>query len=445
MTSSDHDSAASEAGILPASPELQEPELREPELQTSGVRQILRATARLLRERDFRVLLLCSVILGLASSMVAPYLSLFATREVGMSLPVFGGFMMLTVSANILISTLLARRSDHMRSRRPVLILGSAAGALGYLGYALLRNPWLLLLIGTLILGLASLTFSQLFAHARERLDRSEVPTKDAPLYMNAFRMAYAAAWTVGPALAALTLGAFSFRGLFLGAALIYVLLLGLVLGFVRPSLAPASQARMPQGRARLIWAQPRVLPWFVAFILAFAAQAISMGNMSLLVLEELGGTETQVGIIFSLAPLFELPFMLYFGFLATRVEPERLIRLAFGLAVLYYGSLSLVQAPWHIYPLQVLSAAMVSVTSGVAITFFQNKLPGQFGTATNLYVNAMRIGSTSGYLLFGNIASRYGHRGAYVACTLLSLAALLSGSIFDRLRQLPVIDAEPG
>jgi SET family sugar efflux transporter-like MFS transporter len=172
-------------------------------------------------------------------------------------------------------------------------------------------------------------------------------------------------------------------------------------------------------------------------------AQAISMANMSLLVIEELGGSETQVGIIFSLAPVFELPLMLYFGFLATRMDSERLIRIALGLAVVYYGALTLVQAPWHIYPLQVLSAAMVAVTSGVAITFFQNKLPGQFGTATNLYVNAIRIGSTSGYLLFGSIASRFGHRGAYVACTVLSVAALLSGSLFDRVRDLAVVDVQ--
>jgi SET family sugar efflux transporter-like MFS transporter len=175
-----------------------------------------------------------------------------------------------------------------------------------------------------------------------------------------------------------------------------------------------------------------------VAFALVFSAHTMSMSNMSLFVLKELGGTEAHVGIIFGLAPVFELPFMLYFGLLATRMAPSRLIRVAVTLAVMYYALLSLVRAPWHIYPLQLLSAAIVSVTGGVAITFFQNKLPGQSGAATNLYMNAGRIGSTSGYLLFGAVASRFGHRGVYVACATLALAALLLTLLLDRSGQKP-------
>ena len=66
-----------------------------------------------------------------------------------------------------------------------------------------------------------------------------------------------------------------------------------------------------------------------------------------------------------------------------------------------------------------------MSVTSGVAITFFQSKLPKQLGTATNLYANASRVGQTSGYLTFGVVAAEFGHRGTAAACALLALAAL--------------------
>jgi SET family sugar efflux transporter-like MFS transporter len=157
-----------------------------------------------------------------------------------------------------------------------------------------------------------------------------------------------------------------------------------------------------------------------------FAAQAMAMSNMSLFVLEELGGTEAQVGMIFSLAPVFEMPAMLYLGLVAARVEPGRLIRASVLLAAIYYGAICLARAAWQIYPLQVLSAVIVAITSGVAITFFQDRMPGQFGSATNLYVNSIRIGSVSGYLMFGPVASQFGYRGAFVACSLLSLVAWL-------------------
>lgn len=116
---------------------------------------------------------------------------------------------------------------------------------------------------------------------------------------------------------------------------------------------------------------------------------------------------------------------MLYIGALATRMPSERLMRAAMAIAFVYYAGLACVRTPQQIYGLQLLSAAFVSVTSGVAITFFQSKLPQQLGTATNLYANASRLGQTSGYLTFGVVATQFGHRGTAVACALLALAAL--------------------
>lgn len=415
---------------------MERPGERGPE---TGPRQILRATRRLLQQRDLRVVLVCSAVLGLGVSFVLPFMSLFCTREVKMSLGGFGAFMTVTALVNIALSTVLSHRFDSFSSRRAMLLLGSACGALGYLGFAFTRELWLLLLLAAFVLGLASLTFSQLFAYARERLDATEVPKHEAPLYMNTFRMSFALSWTVGPALAAATLQRWSFVGLFCAASSLYLLLFLLVFFFVpaparvAPALAEPNSAPSAETKPTpLLWNRA-LLGWFAAFILVFAAHSMSLSNMSLLVLEELGGNESHVGVIFSLAPLFELPFMLYFGLLATRVDSTRLIRLAIGLAVVYYGALACVRTPAQIYPLQFLSAAIVSVTSGVAITFFQNKLPGRFGAATNLYSNASRVGSTSGYLIFGTAAAAVGHRGVYLVCSALVALAVLLGHLGER------------
>lgn len=400
----------------------------------SALRQVLRALAMLLRQRDFRVVVSCSTVLGLAVSFVVPFMSMFGTLGVGMSLGVFGAFMTLTALANIAISTVLANRSDSAYSRRAMLLLGSGAGALGYVGYAFARAPWQLMLIGSLVIGVASITFSQLFAYSRELLEHSDVPPADAPLYMNAIRMSFALSWTVGPAIASAALASFSFTGLFLCAASLYVLFFALVLRFV-PATMRAQRTNGAQESLSVLalFREGSLLSWFVAFVLILAAHTISMSNMSLFVLKELGGRESNVGVIFSLAPVFELPFMLYFGLLATRVESGKLIRVAMALAVVYYGALSCVRAPYQIYPLQLLSAAIVSVTNGIAITFFQNKLPNRLGAATNVYSNASRVGSTSAYLLFASSASRFGHRGTYVLCAVLALLSLLLGSVGDR------------
>jgi len=117
---------------------------------------------------------------------------------------------------------------------------------------------------------------------------------------------------------------------------------------------------------------------------------------------------------------------MLYFGVLASKGDQTRVIRIGTLIAVLYYGLLLAVRAPWQVYPLQILSAAMVAVNSGVAITFFQNYIPEQPATATNLFVTSARIGSTAGYLLFGWLAATVGYKLVFGFCTALSAITLL-------------------
>jgi SET family sugar efflux transporter-like MFS transporter len=148
--------------------------------------------------------------------------------------------------------------------------------------------------------------------------------------------------------------------------------------------------------------------------------------NLPLLILRTLGGHEQQIGIAYSVAPVFELPFMFWFGLLASRGHPGRLIRLGVIIAVAYYGLLFFVREAWHIYPLQILSAAMIAVVSGIAITFFQSYIPDQPGTATNLYSSANRVGSTIGYLCFGSLAEALGYRSVFLVCTALCAAAFL-------------------
>ena len=94
-------------------------------------------------------------------------------------------------------------------------------------------------------------------------------------------------------------------------------------------------------------------------------------------------------------------------------------------IALVYYLCLLLVAHPWQIYFCQVLSAAMTAVVSGIAITYFQGHLPHHPGTATNLYANAQRIGSTAGYFLFGAIAEHLGYRFVFGVCALFALLGL--------------------
>jgi MFS transporter, SET family, sugar efflux transporter len=387
------------------------------------------APARIiLRHRLFMVLLGCNVLVGLAFAFVSPFFSIYGTRKVGMSPFVFGVFMTVLSLSAIGISTWLARWSDTRLSRRAVLLIGGLAGMLSYIGYAYLHSLGWLLLNGCILGGISSITFSQLFAYARDLLASSaDIPPSQAPLYMNVFRLFFAVSWTAGPAVASWVMLRYDFLGMFLVAALCFLLFVIILLTLV-PSTPPLGAARAAAAQTPLyrVLVRADILAYFGSFSLLFAAGTMGMLNLPLLVLNVLNGTGQQVGIIYSVSPAFEIPFMLYFGLLATKSDQARLIRIAVVIAIVYYALLGFVRVPWQVYPLQILSAAITAVIGGIAITFFQNFLPEQPGTATNLYSTAGRIGGTVGYLAFGVLASAFGYRAVFWACTGLSVLALL-------------------
>src|SRR5690606_7625734 len=92
--------------------------------------------------------------------------------EVGMSPLVFGGFMTVTALSGIVISMLVARRSDSHWTRRTTMLIGGAGGLAGYLAYAFVRDTLALTIIGMTVVALAQVNFSQVFAHGREELSR---------------------------------------------------------------------------------------------------------------------------------------------------------------------------------------------------------------------------------------------------------------------------------
>jgi SET family sugar efflux transporter-like MFS transporter len=380
------------------------------------------------------VVLFLSILLGLAYSFVVPFMSMFGTREVGMSHFGFGLFMTVTSVAGIVISTWLAHSSDTHWSRKNVLLLGGACGALGYLGYAFVRNPLALTAIGALALGVSSITFGQVFAYARDTLEHSAIDQYEIPFYMNFIRLFFALAWTVGPAIAAYLMTHYSYRVTFSAAAFSYLLFCLLVACFV-PFRAPSEASRraalaMPLSVA---FKNRQLLAHFLAFCLYFCCSTMGMMNLPLLILSELKGVERDVGIAYSLAPIFELPLMLYVGVLATRMPHEKIIMGAIALGVMYYAGLTLAHAPVQVFFLQAISAAVVAVMSGVAITFFQNYLPNQAGTATNLYSTASRIGAIGGYLSFGAIGGALGHRAVFAVTVGLCTLALMILLLFRR------------
>jgi SET family sugar efflux transporter-like MFS transporter len=383
----------------------------------------LRAGRGALKTPAFLGLLATNFVLGLTSAFVIPFASLWATNEIGMSSRTLGLFMTINSLSAIVLSTLIARWSDSGISRRKLLLIGAAGGVLANLGFAYVRDPIVLTLIGSSVLAVASINFAQLFAHVREDLGRTEPGAADVPFLMGVLRACFALAWTVGPVLGARLVGGFGYKGIFLAAAALFVVFASLVLLFVAEQ-PPLLTARPSEP---LTWGlgQPVVLAYSVAFALMFAAFTLNTLNLPLFLTQKLGATERGVGTAFAISPMFEMLFMVWFGHIATLGHQRRVIMGGVCAAVCYFLALRFVTAPWHVYPMQLLNAAAVAVTTSVVIPFFQDLLPRQAGVATSLYSNALRAGGLVGFTAFGLWASRVGHTGLFLVCAALSATTL--------------------
>jgi SET family sugar efflux transporter-like MFS transporter len=350
-----------------------------------------------------------------------------------MSARMLGLFMTINSLSAIVISTFVARWSDTHLARRTLLVIGSCAGAIGTVGYALVRDPILLTMIGSTALALATMNFAQLFAHVREELGRPEYEGADVPFLMGVLRACFALAWIVGPNLGASIKERLGYPGLLLTTAGFFVLFLGFVLRFVahRPRAEHEASVRRfeaPPSQPRpSAWglSEPIVLAHCVAFGLMFAANTLNALNLPLFLTQKLGGTEQSVGAAFSISPFFEMLFMVGFGHVAARGHQRGVILFGVSAAVSYYLLLGFVTAPWQVYPLQILFAAGSAVMLSVAIPFFQDLLPGRAGMATSLYSNALKVGSLVGFSAFGLLATQVGNTGLFLVCAGLATITL--------------------
>lgn len=383
-------------------------------------------TKRILRQPGFAGLLGSTFALGVGYSFVSPFLSLWGTQEIGMTPFVLGLYTTVTSLSAIVVSTTFARWSDTHLPRKLVLIIGATAGMLGYIGYALFRDPRVLVVIGATLLALAAVCFSQLFAHTREEYLSKEVPGVPPGFLLSVVRVCFSFAWTAGPSVAAVMLVQYGFSGVFLGAAALFLVFLLGVIQFV------PYHPRPPDARAKIrepVWrvlTRGDLFALFLAFMMIFAAHTINVLNLPLVLTQDLGGTGRDVGITFGVGPLAEIPLMLWFGLLAARGHSLGLIRFGAVATVLYFLLLTQARAPWQVFPMQVLHGLSFAIFSNVAILFIQELLPGQAGLATTIFTNASNVGNLVGFFSFGLLVQPIGHRGLFLVSAAFTAVTLI-------------------
>ena len=298
----------------------------------------------------------------------------------------------------ILVSQFLARHSDKQGDRKLLILLCCLFGVLACTLFAWNSNYFILLSTGVLLSSFASTANPQMFALAREHADRTG---RETVMFSTFLRAQISLAWVIGPPLAYELAMGFSFKVMYLTAAIAFVVC-GLIVWLFLPSI----QRNIP------VVTQPvEILPsthrkrdtrlLFVVCSMMWAANNLYMINMPLFIIDELHLPEKLAGIMMGTAAGLEIPTMLIAGYYAKRFGKRFLMRVAAVAGLLFYVGMLTVHTPALLLALQLLNAIYIGILAGIGMLYFQDLMPGQAGSATTLYTNTTRVG----WIIAGSLA----------------------------------------
>jgi SET family sugar efflux transporter-like MFS transporter len=357
------------------------------------------------------------LLLGIADSMIGPYLVLFGADEAQLSPFQVGVFVSVVAVSGLAVSTWLGRRYDRSASRGPAFIT-LLAPAVGYLALTATTNYALLLLIAAGFLGAGMGAFPQLFTLARTHLDRSGggAAARGTP----ALRSVWSLAWAIGPVLGAAVLAWQGYRGLLLLTALAFVLVM---LPLVWLGTTPATPRPAPSaGEAGTRLTRP-VLLAVASFTLFHTAMLCGSVALPLYVTRTLDRPDSDVGLLFSVCALVEVPAALGLMLLPSRVHMDRVILFGMLVFVAYFGLVATSSSLPLLIGTQVARGVAIAVVEALGITYVQNLLPAATGRATALYANTLTTGSLISGVLAGAVAQTLGYQAALLLCGLLAAA----------------------
>lgn len=368
--------------------------------------------------------------MGTAGALQAPTLSLFLTREIGAQPLWVGLFYTVNAFVGIVVSLLLARRSDARGDRRKLIMLCCLMAVANCLLFAFNRHYLTLITLGVMFASLANTAMPQLFALAREYADHS---AQEVVMFSSVMRAQLSLAWVIGPPLAFMLALNYGFTVMFLSAAAFFILAL-LLIFFVLPSVgrkvAPPDVVltAVSGGRNRDV----RML--FIASMLMWTGNTMYIIDMPLWISQDLGFSDEWAGGLMGIAAALEIPIMIAAGHYVKRWGKRILMRLAAAAGVVFYLGLILFHSHSALLILQVFNALFIGIIAGIGMLWFQDLMPGKAGSATTLFTSSISTGVILAGVLQGLLAQNFGHAAVYWAIALLSLIALyLTGRVQER------------
>ena len=381
--------------------------------------------------RFYRSAFLALLVGGVAMSATMPQMTLFLVRELGASLPVAGLYYLTNLAAPV-AGYLIGRWSDRRSERLGLFRLCALAGGLGWLGMAFSTEIWMPFVLSALALSISGASMAQLFAAARDELNRRPASGADNRV-LSAIRMAFTAGWVVGPVMGSWFGSQFGLRALLVAAA-VCTLAQVLPLGEQRVHryLPSGHDASRPAHRT----AVRRMVPLLVftgLCVLAMSGDTIKFGYLPLYMADELGISDTLRGAVIAVQPLLELALMPFFARFADRYGGLRVMVLGAALgtgANLAFATSTTVAG---LFAGQLLTAGLWAALGALGVSIAQHLYPEGVATASGLFLSSIAVGASAGGLIGGLGVARLGLPEVFYLPAALSAVATVGLLLLER------------
>ncbi len=350
------------------------------------------------RERKYRSLAITLWLLGVGMSLGMPYVTLFLTKEVGVSASKAGAFF-LTALMGPVVSLVTGRLSDRMKSRLPLL-----AGSVVWLGFGWWLLGFARSFVGVMLIGLAFFAVigtvnSQAFALARDHA-ATDLQVGHSSI-ISTLRAAYSIGWVCGPVVSGWLAATMGYRWVFRFAAMCYIAAL-IPLKWVGSCERAVTETRNGSGVPTC-----RLVVFSALAALVASGDVIKAAFLPLHVVDGLGSSPYVLGGLFSIGAALEIIAMPLVGRLGDRFGAGRVMAWAMVIAALNYTWLALAKNIQVMYVIQSVHAFVFAAMAGLGVAYAQSLAGAAVGLGSAVYF--------AGQSLAGPVGSMMGSYGVSV------------------------------
>ena len=365
---------------------------------------------------------------GLAGALRIPALTVYLHKEVTSDPMMVGLFYSINSLVSMILSQIVAHYSDRYPNRKLIIALSCVMQMFGCLLFAFNRDYYILLILGTLILGLGSSASSQLFALSREY---SNSQKRDSTMFNTVLRAQLSLAWIVGPPLAYLLSDQFGFTFMYCAAATIFAMSIIIVVLMLPQAVSSdpniANQNEDEQIREEGISSNRNsVILLCVTCLFVWTCNSMMFINMPIYLSESLGLSDRLAGLLMGTAAAIEIPVMLIAGYCTKFIDKKSLMLIGIVAGIGYYLCLSLATTEWQLIAIQLLNGLFVGILASIGMIYFQDLMPYKMGTATTLFTNTGSASWVTAGPIAGIMASQFGYHSTWYLAMGLCFIALI-------------------